>query len=69
MDSNQEEIDFPAYQEITSFGSGTKQYELLSRLEGDEWVNYTRFMSTRGVSVGYYPTTDTFIVISTNFGV
>ena len=41
MDSYQEEIDFPAYQEITSFGSGTKQYELLSRLEGDEWVNYT----------------------------
>ena len=69
MDSYQEEIDFPAYQEFTSFGSGTKQYELLSRLEGDDWGNYTRFMSTRGVSVGYNSTTDTFIVISTNFGV
>ncbi len=69
MDSYQEEIDFPAYQEITSFGIGTKQYELLSRLEGDDWVNYTRFMSSRGVAVGYYPATDTFIVISTNFGV
>jgi hypothetical protein len=69
MDNYQEEIDFPSYQEITSFGSGTKQYELLSRLEGDDWGKYTRFMSTRGVAVGYYPTTDTFIVISTNCGV
>ncbi len=69
MDGYQEEIDFPAYQEITYFGSGTKQYELLSRLEGDDWANYIRFMSTRGISVGYNQTTDTFIVISTNFGV
>jgi hypothetical protein len=69
MDNYQEEIDFPAYQEMTSFGSGTKQYELLSRLEGDEWADYTRFMSTRGVAVGYNQTIDTFIVISTNFGV
>ena len=47
MDSYQEEIDFPAYQEITSFGSGTKQYELLSSLEGDEWLLHQIYVNQR----------------------
>ncbi len=69
MTTYPQEIDFAAYHQNAAFATGTKQYELLSALEGDDWAAYTMSMSIRGLTIGYDQATDTFTLISTDFGI